>query len=116
MLHQCAAWRRPRVGERRTLTVPERSDAEALVPEPGVRVRTHPGLCAGWGNCHRFAPAVYPLDSDGTVAVHLLTVPAEQALDAWIGASVCPARAITVIGLGEAHWRNRMARQGQLDH
>ena len=25
----------------------------------GVRVRVHPGLCEGWGNCHRFAPAVY---------------------------------------------------------
>ena len=31
----------------------------------GVRVRVHPALCEGWGNCHRFAAAVYPLGADG---------------------------------------------------
>ena len=70
----------------------------------GVRVRTHPGLCAGWGNCHRWAPQVYPLDAEGYVDVHLLDVPAEHALEAWIGAGVCPERAITVIGPPERHW------------
>jgi ferredoxin len=91
---------------------------EEPLPEPndeedGVRVRTHPGLCAGWGNCHRWAPAVYPLDDEGHVAVHLLSVPPEHALEAWIGASVCPAAAISVIGPPEEHWVRR--RQAQED-
>jgi ferredoxin len=85
------------------------SAAEAAPPtgadtEPGahpaevsVLVRTHPGLCEGWGNCHRFAAAVYPLDAEGYVDVHLLEVPPELAELARIGADVCPARAITVI-------------------
>jgi ferredoxin len=63
----------------------------------GVRVRAHPGLCEGWGNCRRFAPAVYPLDADGYIDIHLLDVPADLAGAARLGAQVCPARAITVI-------------------
>ncbi len=68
---------------------------ETAVP---VRVRTHPGLCVGWGDCHRSAPHVYPLDDEGRVGVHMLDVPSEHADDAWRGASMCPERAITVIG------------------
>jgi hypothetical protein len=31
----------------------------------GVRIRVHPGLCEGWGNCHRFGPtAVIELPPD----------------------------------------------------
>jgi ferredoxin len=63
----------------------------------GVRVRVHPGLCEGWGNCHRFAPAVYPLDAEGYVDIHLLEVPADMADAARLGALACPAGAITVI-------------------
>lgn len=63
----------------------------------GVRVRTHPGLCEGWGNCHRFASAVYPLDAEGYVDIHLLEVPAELADQARMGAQSCPAHAITII-------------------
>lgn len=63
----------------------------------GVRVRVHPGLCEGWGNCHRFAPAVYPLDAEGYIDVHLLDVPPDLADTARLGAEVCPARAITII-------------------
>ena len=76
---------------------------------PGVKVRAHPGLCLGYGLCHRFARDVYSLDADGEIAVHLLDVPAELALEAWIGASVCPQRAITVIGEPESVWRLRRA-------
>ena len=76
----------------------------------GVRVRTHPALCRGVGNCHRFAPDVYALDADGLIAFHLLDVPASLALDAWRGASVCPERAITVIGPPEEHWITRRHR------
>jgi ferredoxin len=75
--------------------------------DDGVRVRTHPGLCLGWGNCHRFAPGVYPLDADGKVDLHLLDVPAELAYDAWFGALACPERAITVIGRPFTHWMHR---------
>lgn len=63
-----------------------------------LRVRTHPGLCLGWGECHRWAPEVYPLDDEGKVAVHLLEVPAEQATAAWWGAAACPEQAITIVG------------------
>jgi len=63
----------------------------------GVRVRTHPGLCNGCGNCHRWAPRVYSLDDDGYIGFHLLDVPPELAADARLGAQVCPERAITVI-------------------
>ena len=62
-----------------------------------VLVRVHPGLCEGWGNCHRFAAAVYPLDAEGYVDLHLLEVPAELAELARIGADVCPARAISIV-------------------
>lgn len=75
----------------------------------GVRVRAHPGLCLGYGNCHRFAPDVYPLDADGHIDVHLVDVPPDLALDAWVGASVCPERAITVIGKPERYWADRRA-------
>lgn len=68
----------------------------------GVRVRVHPALCEGWGNCHRFAAAVYPLGADGYLDLHLLDVPAELAETARLGAQVCPAQAITVIEAAEA--------------
>lgn len=86
--------------------VPATTDAPPAA-EVGVRIRAHPGLCLGYGLCHRFAPAVYPLGEDGHLAVHLLEVPAEHAYEAWIGASVCPERAISVDGRPEAYWRER---------
>jgi ferredoxin len=64
----------------------------------GVRVRAHPGLCEGWGNCHRFAPEVFALDEEGFIDVHLVEVPPEHAGAARLGASSCPEHAITVIG------------------
>lgn len=67
-------------------------------PSGRLRVRAHPALCEGWGNCHRWAPEVYPLDAEGQIDLHLLEVPTELAEAAWVGAQVCPARAITVIG------------------
>ena len=66
--------------------------------ESGVRVRVHPGLCEGWGNCHRWSPEVYPLDDEGYIAIHMLEVPPELARRAWGGADACPAQAISVIG------------------
>ena len=76
----------------------QRESAEVPV---GVRVRAHPALCEGWGNCHRFAAAVYPLDAEGYLDIHLLEVPAELADAARLGAQVCPAQAITVIEAAE---------------
>lgn len=76
----------------------EADDTVAAGDQPeAVLVRAHPGLCEGWGNCHRFAAAVYPLDAEGYLDLHLLEVPAELAAEARLGADVCPARAITVI-------------------
>lgn len=75
---------------------------------PGVRVKTHPSLCLGWGECHRWAPDVYPLDEDGKIAVHLLEVPPEHAEAAWWGAAACPQQAITVIGPSSDYWVGRL--------
>ena len=63
-----------------------------------VRIRVHPGLCAGWGNCHRWAPEVYPLDEHGQVAFHVIEVPADHAQAARWGAMACPAHAISYEG------------------
>lgn len=62
-------------------------------------VRAHPGLCEGWGNCHRWAPAVYPLDSDGLIDIHTLEVPPDLADQAWQGAQACPAGVITIVDI-----------------
>lgn len=70
--------------------------AAAPVDAP-VLIRAHPGLCEGWGNCHRFAAAVYPLDADGYVDIHLLEVPGDLADLARLGAEVCPAQAISIV-------------------
>lgn len=60
-------------------------------------VLVHPGLCEGHGLCRRWAPSVYHLDAEGYVDLHRVAVPPELAEAARIGASVCPARAITII-------------------
>lgn len=62
-------------------------------------VRVHPALCEGWGNCHRWAPEVYPLDADGMIDLHLLEVPPDQAEAAWMGAQVCPAGVISIVAV-----------------
>jgi ferredoxin len=70
--------------------------------EPDTRVRVFPGLCQGYGNCHRFAPRVYTLDDDGYLDVHLLGVPPELSVEARLGASVCPEGAIAVVEVAPA--------------
>jgi ferredoxin len=59
----------------------------------------HPGLCEAWGNCHRWAPDIYPLDADGKVDVHLVEVPPERAVEAWMGAEACPAGVISIVSI-----------------
>lgn len=76
---------------------PDDPGAVASVPAKGVRVKTHPALCNGMGNCHRFAPEVYVLDDEGYIGLHLLDVPPELADKARLGAKVCPEGAITII-------------------
>jgi ferredoxin len=78
------------------------SDAASTATEAGcgVRVRVHPALCEGWGNCHRFAPEVYPLDGNGHIDVHLVEVPDDLAPWAVLGADACPEHAITIITRG----------------
>ncbi len=75
-----------------TTVGPRRADATR-----GVRIKVHPGLCEGWGNCHRFGPAVFSLDADGMVDLHVVDVPADLAEEARLGAAACPQHAITVI-------------------
>jgi ferredoxin len=62
-----------------------------------MKIRAHPGLCQGHGVCRRFAPAVYPLDDEGYLDLHLAEVPPELEAAAVLGASVCPAHVITII-------------------
>lgn len=60
-------------------------------------VKAHPGLCDGWGQCHRLAPDVYHLDDEGYIDIHMLEVPPDRAVAAWMGAMACPNGAITVV-------------------
>lgn len=66
-------------------------------PDAPLRVKAHPGLCNGWGECHRWGPDVYPLDAEGKLDIHLLEVPPELAEQARFGAAACPEQAITLI-------------------
>lgn len=62
-----------------------------------MKIRAHPGLCQGHAVCRRFAPDVYTLDHEGYLDLHLAEVPPELETAARLGASVCPAHAITII-------------------
>lgn len=62
-----------------------------------VRIKVHPSLCVGNGACRQFASSVYHLDDEGYLDLHLLQVPPELERDAEVGASACPARAISVL-------------------
>ncbi len=93
------------------------SSALRVVPErpaPGttLRVRVHPGLCEGWGNCHRWAPELYVLDDEGYIDLHVVEVPPELAEAAWLGAQACPAGVITVL---TASVSNHEADAGQVE-
>jgi ferredoxin len=84
------------------------SEDAGLPPPPPVKVKVHPGLCEGWGECHRSSPLLYPLDAEGKIDVHVMDVPSEHADDAWRGAVACPNQAITIIGPPEDFWYDRL--------
>ena len=75
--------------------------SERPAPGTSVLVRVHPGLCEGWGNCHRWAPELYTLDAEGLIDLHVVEVPPELAEAAWLGAQSCPAGVITVLHADE---------------
>ncbi len=77
-----------------------------------VQVRVSSGICEGWGQCHRWASDVYPLDEDGFIDVHVMEVPSELAEQATWRASACPVRAITVIGPPLDYWIERRRTSG----
>lgn len=62
-------------------------------------VQVHPGLCEGWGQCHRWASDIYTLDDEGHIDVQRLSVPPADAERAWAAAEACPTGAITIIEL-----------------
>ena len=62
-------------------------------------VKAHPALCEGWGLCHKYAADVDPLDDEGYIDIHMLEVPPERAVDAWMAARACPSGVITVVKL-----------------
>lgn len=86
------------------MTETQADELETAVELAPVRVKVHAGLCVGWGNCHRFAAAVYSLGPDGCVDFQHLEVPGELAEVARMGASVCPADAIMVIERHKDGW------------
>ncbi len=65
-----------------------------------MRIKVHPGLCNGWGECHRWGREVFPLDEEGFCEMRLLQVPPEMEEQARLGANACPEQAITVIEEG----------------
>jgi len=85
-------------------------------------VKAHPALCEGWGLCHKYAADVYPLDDEGYIDIHMLEVPPERAVDAWMAARACPSGVITVVKLirrdddGNIHARQRAERDGGDHH
>lgn len=64
-----------------------------------IKVRAHPALCIGWGNCQRWSHGLYPLDEEGQIDIHVLEVPPERAVDAWMGAQACPEGAISIVSV-----------------
>lgn len=82
-----------------------------LEPEEPVRVKVHPGLCEGWGECARWGHGVYHLDEHGKVDLHVADVPPELAFRAWMGAEACPEHAITVIGPSRDYWWELIRRR-----
>lgn len=76
-----------------------------------IRIRVHPGLCEAWGNCHRWAPDIYPLDADGKVDVHVIEVPPEHAVAAWMGTEACPAQVISIVSTTAASIRSTVTKE-----
>ena len=62
-----------------------------------MKLKVHPALCERHHECRRFAPEIYELDEDGTIALRYLEVPPELEHRARLGASCCPTHAITVV-------------------
>jgi len=62
-----------------------------------VRIKVHPGLCMGWGQCWRWGPEVYALDDEGYLDLIVVEIPPELEEAARLGAEACPEHAITVI-------------------
>jgi ferredoxin len=91
------------------------SDEDALPPAPPVKVRAHHGICEGWGECHRAAPDIYPLDAEGHIDIHVMDVPGEHAEDAWWAANACPVQAITVVGPPREYWYERSKQRRALE-
>ena len=70
-----------------------------------MKVKVHPSLCTGWGQCHHWAPDVYPLDEEGHNALHVMAVPPELAEQAYLGARSCPYHAISYDGPVPDRWK-----------
>lgn len=62
-----------------------------------MRIKVHPGLCMGWGQCWRWGPEVYELDAEGYLDLIVVEIPPELEEAARRGAAACPEQAITVI-------------------
>lgn len=79
-------------------------------------VKAHPALCEGWGLCHKYAADVYPLDDEGYIDIHMLEVPPERAVDAWMAARACPSGVITVVKLIRRDDDGNIVEESDADH
>ena len=61
-----------------------------------MKIHIDKPACAGHARCAAVAPAIFPLDSDGYIAVEEIEVPEGQEAIARRGARACPERIITV--------------------
>jgi ferredoxin len=61
-----------------------------------IRISLRPGICSGHARCHAIAPALFPLDDEGYVALHATVVPPGLEALARAGADACPERAILI--------------------
>jgi ferredoxin len=59
-----------------------------------VRVRVDKSLCVGHGECFRCAPALFPLDQYGYVAIDTVDVPADMEPSARDAVAACPEQAL----------------------
>lgn len=62
-----------------------------------MRIEIDSAKCAGHARCNAVAPALFPLDDDGYVALSGFEVPPGSEDDAELGADSCPECAITVV-------------------
>lgn len=61
-----------------------------------MKVRVDKSRCQGHAMCNAVAPAVYPIDDEGFVAIDVAHVPEGDEELAKLGVETCPEQAISI--------------------